>query len=700
MRTRLERRLTRRVGPAAKLMLLVISALLLTATDAGAASSWSAPRLIDGAAPYASAPLYRGVSCPSAALCVIADSNGNLVTSTKPFAAQAGWRVVHIPIASAPASGACGPDSPATFCFSAVSCPTATFCVAAGSYDPPTPGFGASGPVVGGLLSSTNPAAGPRAWALTGTDTGAAIDDLACPSIKLCVAVDSGGNVLASTTPAKPSSWTTSKVDDGFPLTAISCPQVKLCVAVDNNGRALASTKPAGGAKAWHLVVTPAASLSSVSCPSTKLCLATDAGLGKLVVSTNPAAAKPVWRLSATGFTATAVYCASVSLCFASDSSPSLRTTSTPTNPSSWQATATGIGFTEMSCVSTARCLEVDSGVGPPRVSATPTGASTTWTTLTILGDGANSFASISCPSTALCVAGDNYGRMLTFSPATGLPKQITTAVIRQGANIDGISCRGVQQCVAVADNIGGLGADGSSLFLTSVNPAVGTSAAWRRIAAVPPASSFSALTGVSCPTVSKCVASDLSGQVWQSLDQPHKVWTGLSFNGPPQYPGSVTGNGLNAISCLTGSVCVAGGYRSGTNAGATYSSDGLAWLPFVVDAKAPLNTIACPSAAVCVAGDSAGDILTTGAPLGGNWTVTAADPGIAITAVACPRSTVCVAVDAGGNVLVSHNPSAAAPTWTATPVDPGGALTGVSCPTSGLCVAVDSSGQVVIGRP
>ncbi|MHB8695957.1 MAG: hypothetical protein ACYDHH_32480, partial [Solirubrobacteraceae bacterium] len=157
-----------------RVTLLSISALLVAATSASGASNWSAPRLIDGAAPYASAPLYRGVSCPSAALCVIADSNGNLVSSTKPFVAPASWRVAHIPIASGPASGACGPDSPATFCFSGVACPTATFCVAAGSYLPPTPGFGASGPVVGGLLSSTNPAAGPRAWALTGTDSGAA----------------------------------------------------------------------------------------------------------------------------------------------------------------------------------------------------------------------------------------------------------------------------------------------------------------------------------------------------------------------------------------------------------------------------------------------------------------------------------------------------------------------------------------------
>jgi hypothetical protein len=353
-----------------------------------------------------------------------------------------------------------------------------------------------------------------------------------------------------------------------------------------------------------------------------------------------------------------------------------------------------------MSCVASARCLEVDSGNGPPRLSATPTGASTTWTALTILGDGANSLASISCPSTALCIAGDNYGRMLTFNASTGQPKQITTAVIRAGANIDGISCRGAQQCVGVADNIGGLGADGSSLFLTSVNPAAGTAAAWKRIAAVPPISSFSALTAVSCPTLSNCLASDLSGQVWQSLDQLHKVWTGLAFDGPPQYPGSVSGNGLNAITCLTGSVCVAGGYQTGTNAGAVYSSDGRAWLPFVVDAKAPLDAVVCPSAAVCVAGDTAGDILTTGVPLGGSWTATAVDPGIAITAIACPRSTVCVAVDAGGKMLVSHNPSAATPTWAATAVDTGGALTDVSCPTSGLCVAVDSSGRVVIGKP
>src|SRR5581483_9740724 len=181
--------------------------------------------------PFASAPLYRGVSCPSAALCAVVDSNGDIVSSTKPFVAGGGWQVAHIPIASAPASGACGTNGPAAFCFSAISCPTATFCVAGGTYDPPTPGFGASGPVVGGLLSTTSPTGGPRAWSLTGTDTGFAIDDLACVSLTLCVAVDSGGDVLVSASPLKPSSWSIARIDNGFPLTALSCPSVKLCVA-------------------------------------------------------------------------------------------------------------------------------------------------------------------------------------------------------------------------------------------------------------------------------------------------------------------------------------------------------------------------------------------------------------------------------------------------------------------------------------
>jgi hypothetical protein len=44
------------------------------------------------------------------------------------------------------------------------------------------------------MISSTHPAGGPRAWAQTGVSD--IPNDVACPSARMCVAVDSVGNVV------------------------------------------------------------------------------------------------------------------------------------------------------------------------------------------------------------------------------------------------------------------------------------------------------------------------------------------------------------------------------------------------------------------------------------------------------------------------------------------------------------------------
>ena len=681
-------------------------AMLVLAAPAWAGSgalTWTAPKLIDGALPYASPPQDNGVSCPTVTLCAIVDSNGNIVTSTHPFTSTSGWRVTHIPIQSAPASGACGLGGPPDFCFAGITCPAATLCVAVGSYDPPALGAGAAGPITGGIMTSTTPTGGAQAWSLTDAESGTVIDDVSCPSIALCVAVDSDGSVLVSTTPTTPSSWTTARIDGGRSLEAISCPSTKLCVAVDNSGNAMASTKPAGGRKAWHKTNTPTTALSTVTCPSTHLCLATDGSVAKLVVSTNPGSAKATWKASQPSLGASSVYCQSVSLCFSTNSTPAIQTSSSPTNPAAWTPSASGIAFTRMACASSKACLAVNGSASAPHSSSDPTGASTSWQALTIPGDGANSLQAIACPLASLCVTGDNNGRILTLSVSAGQPKQVQTAVLDLGANVDAIACSsgtGGAECVAGADDIGGVGADGSSRTYVSANPSAGVASAWKRNLLPAGAGNFQAVDGATCPAALRCLLSDGSGQVWESLDPPKGMWAALSFDGPPQFSGGNTGNPLTAIACEpASSICVAVGGQSGSGAGTVYSSDGNGWLSFVVDSHAPLDAVACPSVALCVAGDAAGNIVATGAPLGGTWTVTSVDGTNAITSVACPRATFCVAVDAAGNVLTSHSPSGPASAWTVTPVDSGGPLTAVACSSSALCVAVDGSGQVVIGK-
>jgi hypothetical protein len=164
------------------------------------------------------------VSCPSASLCIALTASNSLVSSRDPASRHATWTVHRSPAISSEDGYANG---------YAISCPSATLCVGTftasdGKYywslvasanatarrikwrsvdtdgGPGNPGgaiypactstslcfaFGAVG-----MISSTDPAGGPHAWAQTGVpDTP---NDVACPSVRMCVAVDTAGKVL------------------------------------------------------------------------------------------------------------------------------------------------------------------------------------------------------------------------------------------------------------------------------------------------------------------------------------------------------------------------------------------------------------------------------------------------------------------------------------------------------------------------
>jgi hypothetical protein len=90
------------------------------------------------------------------------------VASANASARRIKWRTVDTDGGPGDASGAIYP-----------ACTSASLCFA----------FGAVG-----IISSTRPAGGPQAWAQTGVPD--MLNDVACPSVRMCVAVDTTGNVL------------------------------------------------------------------------------------------------------------------------------------------------------------------------------------------------------------------------------------------------------------------------------------------------------------------------------------------------------------------------------------------------------------------------------------------------------------------------------------------------------------------------
>jgi hypothetical protein len=308
------------MGRAALSICIAAAAACLAPTGwASAASpiSWSAPeRVLPGSVEF------TGVACPSSELCVAVDKEGGIVTSVDPSGGVATWHGAHLR-AAAP---------------SAVTCPSTKLCLAWGAES---------------IESSTDPAAGAGAWTGRTIDPGSHVDAVSCPDISLCLAITGANSLFASTDAGAGAGarWKLemSHIDASHSrefgpttIAALACPSVELCVAVDSAGRMLTSTHPTRD-RPWHVVdvdpqvvsapgvegigpgspsIAPTvvdAALTSVSCPSIQLCVAVDE-FGTIAYSTDPTGGARAWKLSnehpeVLRQSRGDVSCASVSLC-------------------------------------------------------------------------------------------------------------------------------------------------------------------------------------------------------------------------------------------------------------------------------------------------------------------------------------------------------------------------------------------------
>jgi hypothetical protein len=197
--------------------------VLASAVPAHGASSWTSEH-VDAAGGH-----FTGVSCTAfASWCVAFDDLGNIAVSTEPL--EPGWTLTHID-----SNGLTG-----------VSCEIVlvTTCVATDT--------------AGNVITSSNPSGGAGAWTASSVDSHslAGVSCVLYEAPPLCGAVDDAGDALTSTNPlGGASTWATTNVDGITALTAISCPSVELCVAADSQGNMLTGIpsppakeeKPSGG---------------------------------------------------------------------------------------------------------------------------------------------------------------------------------------------------------------------------------------------------------------------------------------------------------------------------------------------------------------------------------------------------------------------------------------------------------------------
>jgi hypothetical protein len=258
--------------PSANLCVAVTyEGLIYASTNpTGGKEAWSTVDL-DGEGP--NTHMY-GIACPTPSFCAASAGKGKIVTSTNPTGGASDWSVTQL-------------DHPVEL--RGISCVSASLCVAVGDDDEDTT-------YDGEVVSSTNPLGG--AWQSVQLSGGqGALYGVSCPSPALCVTGNLVGNLVVSTNPTgSASAWDTTDGGGSVQITAASCVSSVRCVVVDNNGDVLTSTNPTGGPGDWTFTNvlpypgvdgTAANHMFGVSCPSTSFC-AVAVNKGQIFTSEDP----------------------------------------------------------------------------------------------------------------------------------------------------------------------------------------------------------------------------------------------------------------------------------------------------------------------------------------------------------------------------------------------------------------------------
>jgi hypothetical protein len=656
------------------------------------ALSWSAPVLIDHAAPLADPEYGGGVSCPSVSFCIAVDQRGNAVTTRDPARASS-W--------SAPR-----PVFPVDGITASVSCPSASMCVADNG---------------GGLIAvSSNPAGRAPDWRIRDvTSPSDGLVGVSCPSVSLCVAVDSGGDVISSRDPAsRRAAWKVTRVEAGNASggvatgpTGVACPSVRLCVVIDRAGRVLTSTDPAGGNRVWRRATvvpgkTPQGAylgLAGIACPSARSCVAVS-GAGEVASTRDPTGGAGAWTVTKVGALrgAPEVACVSVSFCVAAG----LRSVAFSRQPTAgkprWTARSLNARLAHqaligIACPSMALCVAItDRSLV---VSRSPTRSASSWR-VRALG-ATNELTGVSCTSASACVAVDDAGHAVTTTDPSGGASAWRAVEIAGGDPLDGVSCVAGSLCAAV---------DGSTGKIFVSDHPTASRSRWTAISADGEISGDGAgsLYSVSCPTASLCVALDSDGNAVTSTDPEHSAGTwrvahidsaeiGCDLGGCPAV--------LGDISCPTANLCVALDNGGNVITSTDPSGGASAWVTHAgvltanLESDDPPSTVSCTARPLCVVASPTGMLEISTDPTGAAsaWDQVNLHDASGFTGISC-TTTSCAVVDHDGSVLSTPSPVTATSSWKRVKIDGNAPMTGITCAGQrSSCVAIDDAGDAAV---
>jgi hypothetical protein len=342
--------------------------------------------------------------------------------------------------------------------------------------------------------------------------------------------------------------------------------------------------------------------------------------------------------------------------------------------PRPWRTSSTidSRGPFGLSCPSVALCVAVD-GAGNVIESSNPGGGASAWQAANV--DDARQLFGISCPSASLCVAVDGSGDVVTSTNPAGGADAWTVAGVDGTNRMLSVSCPSSALCVAVDD---------AGNVVVSTDPAGGP-AAWT-VSHIDNQAYYECskyqtfpcqpkLVGVSCPSVSLCVAADDAGFAISST-QP-TIAGSWSTGGPGTVNLEAYGRYF-AVSCASESLCVgtcplsvglgSPGCQDASYNGVIYLGSLVTWNPSTRAsqryARISSNAMAgvwCRQGPLCFVADTKGNLLGSIRPLGGasSWSIAHVGTSV-VTGLSCPSISSCFAVDSSGKLLAGGPPPTA----------------------------------------
>jgi hypothetical protein len=305
-----------------------------------------------------------------------------------------------------------------------------------------------------------------------------------------------------------------------------------------------------------------------------------------------------------------------------------------------------GIPITGISCPTTSLCVIVDLN-GNALTTATPS-RPRSWKRFLI--DGRAPLDAVSCSSPTFCAAVDTNGDVVTSTDPTAGPAAWTVVQIRPGFAFAGsaqpvpltaISCPSSRLCVT--------GDDFPREIVTTTDPR-GASAAWSDGIGIGHTYSADGLVSVSCPSTRFCATVGDDG-VYASTDPVGPASTKLVIDDSLE----AISCGSRTL-CLA----VAGGRQNGGPGGVWRSTDPAARRPRWTLALPDPNqqfAVACRGRGLCVATDSAGIVTMSAHPAAAHpaWQTRRVDATNVMSAISCPTVRLCVAADTYGDVLTGR---------------------------------------------